>query len=129
MTYLTLNERTLRCVTTCIAYRDVGLSSTHNTERQHNMASEETLKHEIEALKADLSALRLDFKGLGKDMASAARVGASAAKDHVRSAMDSAKEQGEDAAKKVKESIEERPLTSVAIAFGAGILLGVMLKK
>ena len=91
--------------------------------------AEETLKREIDSLKADLTALRTDFKDLGKDMASAARTGAEAAKDRIRSAVDSAKEHGEDAAKKLKGQIEEKPLTSVVVAFGAGILLGALLKR
>lgn len=93
------------------------------------MANEDTIRRDMDALKGDLTALRTDLKDLGRDMASAARTGAEAAKDRVRTMVDSAKTHGGDTAKKIQSSIEEQPMKACLIAFGAGVLLGALLKR
>src|SRR5262245_48599283 len=97
--------------------------------RSPHMAHEDTLRQDVEALKADLMAIRTDLKGLGRDLASAAKASADAAKDRVRSAVEAAASKGEEAAKKIHHAIEEKPLTSVLVAFGTGLLLGAILRK
>lgn len=47
----------------------------------------------------------------------------------VRRALDVAKERGRNATDVLKQQVEEKPLMSVLIAFGAGVLLAGLMKR
>lgn len=81
----------------------------------------------------DLDALRAEMAQLRKDLASmagtvkgmASEVGADAYQ-RVRATADEARHRAERAAEDVSQTIEERPLMSVLVAFVVGLLLGAL---
>lgn len=84
---------------------------------------------ESQTLKQDLESLRNDFQSLAQDVRTIsenqARAGASTARSK-------ASEWTDEACQRSKEfgaEIEARPYTSVATAFGAGLLLGALFKR
>ncbi|MBX3381174.1 MAG: DUF883 domain-containing protein [Phycisphaeraceae bacterium] len=81
----------------------------------------------IEKLGDDVSRIKDDLAETAHDVAEAAASGVSVAKRQVNDTIKTARKQGRDAAKSLAEQIEEKPWTSVAIAAGAGVLLGILL--
>lgn len=75
---------------------------------------------ELDVLKADLSAVRKDIAdlvtALGRD-----------ARERLGSAADNVKKYGQQGADAAEHQITEHPFASVAVAFGAGLLLGRLL--
>ena len=84
---------------------------------------------DIEKLGEDVSRIKDDLAETAHDVAEAAASGISMAKRGVTDSIESAKKQGKRAAKSLAEQIEEKPWTSVAIAAGAGIVLGMLLSR
>lgn len=81
----------------------------------------------IEKLGDDVSRIKEDLAETAHDVAEAASAGASMAKRQVTDTIKVARKQGREAAKTLAEQIEEKPWTSVAIAAGAGVVLGILL--
>lgn len=81
----------------------------------------------IEKLGEDVTRIRDDLSETAHDVAEAASAGLTMAKRGVTDSIQSARKQGKRAAKSLAEQIEEKPFTSVAIAAGAGIVLGMLL--
>lgn len=90
---------------------------------------------DIDAIKADLAQARADFADLVRDVVSAGKAEGSDAKakieaaihdrlDRIGEGIASVQRSGKKRVEDFQEKIEERPLTSVAIAFGVGLLLG-----
>lgn len=79
-----------------------------------------TYEEELASVKADLSALRGDIAGLAAAIGKDARA-------RVSSAADTAKRYGQQGAEVAEHQITEHPFASVAVAFGAGLLLGRLL--
>ncbi|MDZ4830537.1 MAG: hypothetical protein SGJ09_10125 [Phycisphaerae bacterium] len=77
---------------------------------------------DLETIKADIAALRDD---LGSMTSSMLRDGAKS----VQSATKAVREKAASAADEVQGFIEERPLTSILIAFGAGILTATLMRR
>jgi ElaB/YqjD/DUF883 family membrane-anchored ribosome-binding protein len=97
------------------------------------VASNETITRDLEA---EISAIRADLKALRGDVASAARAaGETAVKGKRRVAeaigesADELRAKGTEMASVVEREIEQRPLTAVAVAFGAGFVLGKLLDR
>lgn len=93
------------------------------------------LQNEIATLKQDLGRLRTDFADIANSMLEAGRAEAGDARerveselkdrlDQMRSAADRAADRGRQAKHSVEHTIEERPLMSVVVAFGVGLLAG-----
>jgi len=80
-------------------------------------------------LRDDLDALRKDVAKLSEDVRSIAGDRIGAARDRARDTANWARERGEAAANEVGHRIEERPLTSVAVAFGVGMVIGRLLDR
>lgn len=98
------------------------------------------IRSDVEAIKADLAALRAEMANLVQDVVSAGKAGAGHAGsriadaardrlDQVGQAWEQATEQGRQMVESIQEKIEERPLASIGIAFGAGLLLGALLRR
>ena len=94
------------------------------------------LQQDIEHLKAELAKVRGDLK----DVLSAAKdVSASSATtikdkvgekiDDMKEVLEAAKEKGGKVVEKAQTTIQERPLTSVLIAFGVGVLVAKLLSS
>ncbi|HVO16612.1 MAG TPA: hypothetical protein VMV26_15450 [Alphaproteobacteria bacterium] len=88
-----------------------------------------SIDKELTALRDDLSALKEDLAGLAASVGGVAAAGGRAAYDRVKDQAAKTRDQATRAAAAVGEEIEARPLTSVAIAFGAGFLLGKLLER
>ncbi|MEX2217938.1 MAG: hypothetical protein WD749_04190 [Phycisphaerales bacterium] len=98
------------------------------------------IRSDVEAVKADIAALRAEVANLVQDVVVLGKVRAGDAgqriADAARSRLDQlgtvweqAQEQGKEALERIQDQIEERPLTSIGVAFGAGLLLGALLRR
>ncbi|SNB75810.1 Membrane-anchored ribosome-binding protein, inhibits growth in stationary phase, ElaB/YqjD/DUF883 family [Arboricoccus pini] len=95
-------------------------------------ADADTLKADIEQLKADLASLKDHGKEFGAAKAGEAR-GLLEEKVHqLQKEIDRVtaeiKKQGEEARAKLERNVHERPLTSLAIAFGVGFIAAKLLR-
>ncbi len=102
-----------------------GVSAAKGALRQDDAA----LQDDVAALKADMAQLRSDLRAVSHDLVDAARAGATLAKDSVGAAVESAMDQGKARVQTLEHEIKEKPLLSVGIALGIGLLLGSMLRK
>ena len=82
----------------------------------------ETLREEMEQLRADMAAIAKTLKTLGTDEGNAIY-------DRLRKSAGKAKGEAEEAATAVGRHIEERPLTSVIMAFIVGAILGALISR
>ncbi|HLS69062.1 MAG TPA: hypothetical protein VK035_06930 [Kiloniellales bacterium] len=100
----------------------------------------QAVDQELETLRGDLNNLRADVRKLTDDLASAARTGASIASDEAEAEMKRlradldelyhrALSRGQASLESVEEHVERNPLTSLAVAFGVGLLLGKLLDR
>jgi ElaB/YqjD/DUF883 family membrane-anchored ribosome-binding protein len=98
------------------------------------------LQKDVDAIKDDIATLKADLVAAMRDLVDAGKAGAGDAKEkledavkerlqRVSDAAHAVAERGRRAADTVHTYVEERPLQSVAIAFGVGILVGVVLRK
>jgi ElaB/YqjD/DUF883 family membrane-anchored ribosome-binding protein len=87
-----------------------------------------------------MNKLRADLAEVAQALVEAGRAEAGEAKvrlqkmaqqrlDDVRRALDGAKQRSQDVADVLKEYAEEKPLTSLVIAFGAGMLLAALMRR
>jgi|GEM_PF-3819061 len=80
-------------------------------------------------LEAEAEKLMENMRESAGSMGSSLRGAADAVGDNVRRATGAALDQGEQMLHQVEDSIGERPLTSVAVTFGAGFLLGWLMSR
>jgi ElaB/YqjD/DUF883 family membrane-anchored ribosome-binding protein len=81
------------------------------------------------SIEDDLAALRDDVKNLSASIAALARQKTGEAKDELSYRTDQALETGRQAAETVQDAVKERPMTSVCIAFGIGVMIGHLLDR
>ena len=104
------------------------------------MAEKHDAASDMDRIKDDLSTLRADFGELvsaamdmGKHQAGTAKEKLEAGVAHLKKAAyktaKQARAKGEEAVETAQETIAERPLTSVLIAFGAGVLVAKLLDR
>lgn len=105
-----------------------------------SQSSSSQLEQGWQNLRVDISKLRSDLTEVAQALMEAGKMEASEAKsrmqdmaqqrlDDVRKALDTARGRGRDATDVLKQQVEAKPLMSLGIAFGAGILLGVILNR
>ena len=98
------------------------------------------LRRDVDVLKDDIAQLRSDLVEAMKDLVEAGKTGAGETRDRleesVRSRLESLSEaahgvaeRGRRAVHTAEQYVEEKPLQSVAVAFGVGLLLGAALRK
>jgi ElaB/YqjD/DUF883 family membrane-anchored ribosome-binding protein len=98
------------------------------------------LRRDVDAIKADLAALRSDLASIVNSAVQAGKAQAGDAKDRLgeaaRSRLDQVGSVWEDATLRGREmldqaqqQIEDRPLQAVGIAFAAGLVLGVIVRR
>ena len=80
-------------------------------------------------LSTELQQLKQDFAKLQSDLAAAMRTLGAQSKQKVQAAYESACEYSKDALETSRKTIEERPLTSVLVAFIAGVLIAKLLDR
>jgi ElaB/YqjD/DUF883 family membrane-anchored ribosome-binding protein len=98
------------------------------------------VQDDIDALKTDLAQARADFADLVRDVVSAGKAEGSEAKAKIEAAihdrierigegLGSVQRMGKRRVEDLQDTIEERPLTSVAVALGVGMLMGVVFAR
>ncbi|WP_449220016.1 DUF883 family protein [Tistrella mobilis] len=103
-------------------------------------ASGKAVDTEMETLKADLAALKADLAKVTRQAGRTAGIGAeelgdkaneeiSRLKTEVDRLMQLASERGRGAVAAAEHKIEERPLTSVLVAFGVGLVIGKLIDR
>ena len=98
---------------------------------QEHASPRASLEADLEALRADLGKLREDVAALTASLAEL--VGESASGEKVREMAarlaERAKQTGRENLDALQRKIEERPLTSIAVAFGLGLVIGKLLER
>ncbi len=85
--------------------------------------------NDLEVLKADIAALREDLMALGQHAGETARARMERAKMRMSDVAKSAQAKGKQARDDIQEHIEEHPFASVGLAFGFGVVLGVLVAR
>lgn len=91
-------------------------------------------------LKSDLGRIRDDLSEIAQALMDASKSEMSETRERlqsmaqqrletVRSALESAKGQGKSTTEMLQRTIEERPLVSIAVAFGVGMMLGSLMNR
>jgi ElaB/YqjD/DUF883 family membrane-anchored ribosome-binding protein len=81
------------------------------------------------SIEEDLAALRDDVKNLSASIAALARQKTGEVMDELSYRTDQALETGRQAAETVQDAVKERPMTSVCVAFGIGVMIGHLLDR
>lgn len=84
--------------------------------------SARSVEDDLAALRADLRALTESVSGLAKDKGDEVRA-------KIADSADRAVASGRQTAETMQETVRERPMTSVAIAFGVGMLIAHLLDR
>lgn len=95
---------------------------------------------DLDSIKADLNKLRADISALTQDLVTIGRTSASEARDRateeMRARIDQLNAAYRDTAERAKDwwrstqhTIGQNPLPSLGVAFGAGVLIGLMLHR
>ena len=81
------------------------------------------------SIEEDLAALRDDLKALSASVAQLAKEKGDNLRAELGAQADRAIASGRQATESVQETVRERPMTSVFVAFGVGILIGHLLDR
>ncbi len=84
--------------------------------------STRSVEEDLAALREDLKALSANVAGLAKEKGETLRAG-------LETKAEKAAASGRQAAENVQDAVRERPMTSVFVAFGIGILIGHLLDR
>ena len=84
---------------------------------------------DIEQLGEDVGRIKDDLTEAVKDVGHAAASGVARAKRGVSEGYDTARDQGKVLVKTLTDQVQERPWTCIAIAAGAGLILGMFLSR
>lgn len=96
------------------------------------------IKEDLQEIRADMERLRDDLAEVVRSMVAMSKSSAEGAKDRtvdelefrlgqMRGAYESTRRRARGAAESMHESLEERPVTSMMIAFGVGVAIGKLL--
>jgi len=92
------------------------------------MAARDTLSKSAEDLRADLEQLREDMGAMMKTVTRMASNGQREGLDKLKQASGLAADQARQGVEVAEQSISRHPFTSVLVAFGAGLLIGKLIK-
>lgn len=96
-------------------------------------SAEETLREDFEKLKADMAALAEDLRKVVKQGGNGAYSrGRAAAEDVIARGRAAAEDVGEHlsaAGQAVQRHVTERPMTSMAVSFLAGLVMGAIVRR
>ncbi|TVS10354.1 MAG: DUF883 family protein [Wenzhouxiangella sp.] len=84
---------------------------------------------DIKELKQEYASLKSDLAEMSETLSSLARDGVAEGRERVRGAARQSRKQAEEAWDAMESEIEERPITSLAIALGIGFVLGKVLSR
>lgn len=105
--------------------------------REAHTARDSALRTDLHAIKEDLTALKSDLSSAMSDLIDAGKSTTADARDRIRDsvaarlhrigeAVEELGERGKAAYGRVRKGVEDRPMQSVGLAFGAGALAGVL---
>ncbi len=86
-------------------------------------------KSGVHRLGQDVDRLKDDLTGLARDAAGTARSGVVEAKQGVRQGLEAAREMGMGATESLRGQVVTRPFTSLGIAVGIGLLVGLVIGR
>ncbi len=84
---------------------------------------------EIQELRDELKALKDELSKMGGTVANLARVAPREGKEHLSALARHSQERTRQAHEMLEEKIEHHPMSSVAVALGAGFILGKLLDR
>lgn len=84
---------------------------------------------ELQELKDEFSELKSELSQIGKTVSQLARSATDEGRNRVRAAADQSREQARETWSAFEKEVEERPMTSIAIAIGIGFILGKLLDR
>ncbi|EKF18812.1 DUF883 family protein [Nitratireductor pacificus] len=91
------------------------------------------LENDVRQLRADMAQLMTHLKEMGGQSGSAARKAAVDGIDQLReqgeAAMQNVKDSAQDMERQLAQTIRERPITSLALAVGAGFLIALATRR
>lgn len=93
------------------------------------MAERDTINSEIDRLRKDVISLRSDMAALLEAAKEAGIARGHKAYERLSETGDRARRRAHDAQEHVEDYIEEKPLTSVLVAFGTGFVIGMLLDR
>lgn len=88
-----------------------------------------TNTNDIQELKAELASLRSDMADIGDTLAKLARSTANEGREKVKDAANYSKDQASQTLGAFQKEVEERPMTSLALALGIGFVLGKLMDR
>jgi len=91
--------------------------------------AQDKAQEDIDKLREELELMRQTVEGLGPAAKAGARAARSAAHDAADTAQAKAREYGETAATAVRDSVHTHPLMSLGVAFAAGALAALLLRR
>lgn len=88
-----------------------------------------TTEKDLEELRKEYASLKSDFAQMSETISNLASDGVAEGRRQVRTAARESRERGREAVSAVEHEIEERPMTSLAVALGVGFVLGKLLSR
>ncbi len=80
-------------------------------------------------LRSDLDELRKDLQALREDLGSATSSVYQAGRESLNAAGQQARQSADMASQYVRDSVSERPVTSLLVAAGVGVLVGILFRR
>lgn len=84
---------------------------------------------ELQELKKEFAALKKELSGIGKTVSQLSHSAADEGRERLRDVADHSRQQARQKWDAFEHEIEERPMTSVAVALGIGFILGRLLDR
>lgn len=84
---------------------------------------------ELQELRDEFKQLKEELSGIGKTVRQLAHTATDEGRDRLRSAADQTRQQARETWSAFEHEIEERPMTSIAVALGIGFILGKLLDR
>ena len=81
------------------------------------------------SIEEDLASLRQDLKSLSESMTALAKEKSGALRDELGERADQALASGRHVAENMQDAVRERPMTSMCVAFGIGVVIGHLLDR
>ncbi|NGX15343.1 DUF883 family protein [Wenzhouxiangella sp. XN24] len=88
-----------------------------------------TNSNELQELKSELASLKSDMADIGETLAKLARSSANEGRERVKEAASHSRDQARQTLGAFEKEVEERPMTSLAVALGMGFILGKLIDR
>ena len=88
-----------------------------------------SVENDLKELKSEYASLKSDIGEMSKTLSKLGRDGLAQGRDRVYSATEQSRERAKETWGKFEHEIEERPITSLAVALGVGFVLGKLLSR